>query len=34
MLLPVGIDLKSLGLFPEAEEEDDWIPDDDDGIEW
>jgi len=26
--------LKGLGLFPEAEEEDDWIPNDDDGIEW
>ena len=26
--------LKSKGLFPEADEEDDWQPDDDAGIEW
>jgi hypothetical protein len=26
--------LKSKGLFPDKEEEDDWVPDDDAGVEW
>jgi len=26
--------LKNKGLFPQAQEEDDWVPDDDCGIEW
>ncbi len=26
--------LKEKGCFPQADEEDDWVPDDDAGIEW